>query len=128
MSKLKSKVEKMNPLLKDVSQGLTYERERRRSLHQTVEEHLIERLDDRSKNAYSMMEYERKIHSLRDELSEVRRGFEDLRTRQESLQIQHKNLVRDHKNLLRILEKGGHIRPRKKPRTDSSGGADQHRT
>ena len=41
VSKLKSKVEKMNHLLEDVSQGLTYERERRRSLDQTVQEHLI---------------------------------------------------------------------------------------
>ena len=56
VSKLKSKVEKMDHLLADVSQGLSYERDRRRSLDQTVKEHHVERLEDRSKNAYSMLE------------------------------------------------------------------------
>ena len=61
----------------------------------------IERLEDRSKNAYSMLEYERKYHALRDELSSAHHGFEDLRTRHENLQIQHENLVRDDKNFFR---------------------------
>ena len=75
-----------------------------------------------------MLEYERNYHALRDELSSARRVFEDLRTRHENLQVQHENLVRDHKNFLRVLEKGGQIRPRKKPRTDGTGGVDQHKT
>ena len=88
----------------------------------------IERLEDRSKSAYSMLEYDRKFHALRDELSSAHRGFEDVRNSHENLQIQHENLVRDHKNLLGILEKGCQIRPRKKPRTGGTGGADQHKT
>ena len=75
-----------------------------------------------------MLEYERKYHALRDELSSAHHGFEDLRTRHENLQFQHENLVRDHKSLLGILEKGGQIRPRKKPRTGVTGGVDQHKT
>ena len=75
-----------------------------------------------------MLEYERNYHALRDELSLARRGFEDLRTRHENLQVQQENLVRDHKNHLGILEKGGQIRPRKKPRTNDMGEADQYKT
>ena len=68
-------------------------------LEQTVQAYRIERLEDRSKNAYSMLKYERKYHALREELSSAHRGFEDLRTRHESLQIKHENLVRDLKDL-----------------------------
>ena len=75
-----------------------------------------------------MLKYERNYHALRYELSSARRGSEDLRTRHENLQLQQENLVRDLKNLLGILEKGGQIRPRKKPRTDGTGEADQHET
>ena len=75
-----------------------------------------------------MLEYERNNHALRDELSSARRGFNTHQTRHENLQVQHENLFRDHKSLLGILEKGGQIRPRKKPRTDGTGEADQHKT
>ena len=59
-----------------------------------------------------MLEYERKYHAVRDELSSAHRSFEDIRNWHEKLQVQHENLVRDHKNLLEILGKGGQIRPR----------------
>ena len=36
--------------------------------------------------------------------------------------------VRDNKNLLGILDKGGQIRPRKKPRSNGTDGADQRKT
>ena len=123
-----SRIDKIDHFLHDLEEGLEHERGKRRSLEQTVQAHHIERLEDRSKSAYSMLEYERKYHAVRDELSSAHRSFEDIRNRHEKLQVQHENLVRDHKNLLGILEKGGHIRPRKKPRTDGTGGADQRKT
>ena len=128
MSDLMSKIDKMDHFLHDLEEGLEHERGKRRSLEQMVQNHHIERLEDRSKGAYSLLEYERNYHAVRDELSSAHRSFEDLRNKHEKLQVQHENLVRDHKNLLGILEKGGHIRPRKKPRTDGTGGADQRKT
>ena len=126
MSELESKVEKLDRYLYELGEGLDHERDKRHSLEQTVQAHRIERLEDRSKNAYSM--FERKYHALRDELSSAHLELEDLQTRHENLQIQHEHLVREHKNLLEILEKGGQIRPRKKPHTGGTGGADQHKT
>ena len=128
MSDLMSKIDKIDHFLHDLEEGLEHERGKRRSLEQMVQTHHIERLEDRSKSAYSLLEYERNYHAVRDELSSAHRSFEDLRNRHEKLQVQHENLVRDHKNLLGILEKGGQIRPRKQPRTDGTGGADQRKT
>ena len=128
VSELRSKLEELEKHLHDLGDDVNRERERRHTLEQTAQNHYVERLEDRSKSAYSMLEYERNYHALRDELSSARRGFEDLRTRHENLQVQHENLARDHKNLLGILEKGGPIRSRKKSRTDGTGGADQHKT
>ena len=128
VSEIESKVEKFDRNLHELGERIDHERDRRHLLEQIVQAHRIEWLKDRSKSAYTLMEYERKHHALRDELSSAHRGFEDLRTRHENLQIQHENLVRDHKNLLGILEKGGHIRPRMKPRTDGTGGADQRKS
>ena len=128
VSDLESKIDKLDRFLHDLKEGLDHERGKRRSFEQTVQANHIERLEDRSKSAYSMLEYERKYHAVRDELSSAHRSFEDIRNRHEKLQVQHENLVRDHKNLLEILEKGGQIRPRKKPRTDGTGGADQRKT
>ena len=123
VSELHSELEKLEKCLHELGEGLDHERDRRHSLEQTVHAHHIERLEDRSKSAYSMLEYERKSHSLRDELASAHRGFENLLTQHENFQVQHENLVRDRKNLFGILEKGGHIRPRKKPRTDGTVGA-----
>ena len=128
MSNLMSRIDKIDHFLHDLEEGLDHERGKRRSLEQTVQAHHIERLEDRSKSAYSMLEYERKCYAVRDELSSAHRSFEGLWNRHEKLQVQHENLVRDHKKLLSILEKGGQIRPRKKPRTDGTGGADQRKT
>ena len=128
VSELRSKLEKLEDQLHTLGDDVNHERGRRHALEQTVQSHYVERLEDRSNSAYSMLEYERNYHALRNELSSARRGFEDLRTHSENLQAQHENLVRDHKNLLGVLEKGGQFRPRKKARADSSGEADQHKT
>ena len=102
-----SRIDKIDHFLHDLEEGLDHERGKRRSLEQTVQALHIDRLEDRSKSAYSMVEYERKYPAFRDELSSAHRDFEDLRTRHKNLQIQHANLGRDHKNLLIVLEKGG---------------------
>ena len=67
------------------------------------------------------LENYRDIRYLRDELEAARRETALLRDQQE-------NFVRDHKNLLGILERAGHVCSPKRPRTDSTGGDDQHRT
>ena len=84
-SELHSKLEKLEKYLHELGEGLDHERNRRYSLEQTVQVHHIERLEDRSKSAYSMLENERKSHSLRDEHSSAHRGFEDLSTQHENL-------------------------------------------
>ena len=127
VSELRLKLEELEDHLHGLGDDVNHERGRRHALEQTVQNHYVDRLEDRSKSAYSMLEYDRNYYVLRDELSSARRGFEDLQTRHENLQVQHENMVRDHKNLLGILEKGGQIRPRKKPRTDGTGEADQHK-
>ena len=66
-----------------------------------------------------MNERERRL--LRDELAASRRETALLKE-------QHDILVRDHKNLLEIIERAGCLRSRKRPRTDSTVGDDQHRT
>ena len=71
VSELESKVEKLDRYLRGFEEGLDHERDRRHSLEQTVQAHRIEQLKDRSKSAYSMLEYERKYHALRDELSQL---------------------------------------------------------
>ena len=87
VSELESKVEDLDRYLRELGEGLEHERGRRRALEKTVQSDRIERLEDRSKNAYSMLEYERKFHSLRDELASAHRGFENLWTRHENLQV-----------------------------------------
>ena len=59
VSDLESKIDKLDHFLHDLEEGLDHERGKRRSLEQTVQNHHIERLEDRSKSAYSMLEYER---------------------------------------------------------------------
>ena len=93
--------------LHDLGDGFDRERDQRPSLEQTVQAHHIERLEDRSKSAYLMLEYEQKFHSLRDELSSAHRGFEDLLIGHENIQVQHENLVCNHMNLLGFLGKVG---------------------
>ena len=75
VSELMSKLEKFEKYLM-IWDRLDHERDRRHSLKQTVQAHHIERLEDRSKSAYSILEYERKLHFFRDELASAHRGFE----------------------------------------------------
>ena len=128
VSELRSKLEELEEQLHNSGDDVNHERGRRHAFEQTVQNHFVERLKDRSKSAYSMLKYERSYHALCDEQSSTRRGFEDLRTRHENLQVQHKNLVRDHKNLLGVFEKGGQISPRKKPRIDGTRETNRHKT
>ena len=121
LSGLESEVAQHDRDLRDLSDRLDHERDVRRSFEQKVLRLRIDRSDDRSEYVHSLLESERGRHALRDELSSARREIE-------SLQTQLGSLVRDHKNLLGILDQGGNIRPQKKPRTDTTGGADQHRT
>ena len=76
---------------------------------------------DRSDFAFAQLENERENRRLRDEL-------EAARCKTASLKDQFKGLVSDHKNLMGILERGGCLRSRKRPRTNSTGGDDQHKT
>ena len=120
LSGLESEVAQHDRDLRDLSDRLDHERDVRRSLEQKVLRLRIDRSDDRSEYVHSLLESERGRHALRDELSSARREIESLPTQLE-------NLVRDHKNRLGILERIDCVRPRKKPLTDSTGGANQHR-
>ena len=79
MSELRSKLEELEDHLHGLGDDVNHERGCRHTLEQTVQNHYVERLEDRSKSAFSMLGYERNYHALRDELSTARRGFEDLR-------------------------------------------------
>ena len=76
---------------------------------------------DRSEFAFAQLESERERRSLRDELEAARR---EAASTKDQLQC----FVRDHKNLLGILERAGYLRSCKRPRTDGTGGDDQHKT
>ncbi|CAI5743612.1 unnamed protein product [Peronospora destructor] len=121
LPELESEVAQHDRVLHEFGDELDHERGVRRSLEKTVQRFRINRSDDRSESAISQLENERGRQALRDELLSARREIL-------SLQTQLGNLVRDHKNLLGILERNGCIRPRKKPRADSTGGADQRKT
>ena len=87
VSDLMSRIDKIDHFLHDLEEGLEHERGKRRSLEQMVQNHHIERLEDRSKSAYSMLEYERKYHAVRDELSSAHRSYEEIRNRHGNLQV-----------------------------------------
>ena len=98
---------------------MVHEHSRRHDLLTTVRRLRTDREKGRSEFAFAQLEKERKIRHLRDDLGAARRETALLRH-------QHENLVRDHKILLGILERAGHLRSRKRPRADSTGGDDQH--
>ena len=79
------------------------------------------RSDDRSEFAFYQLENEQKRQDFHDEVADIRRQHA-------VLQSQIKKQVRDQKNLLEVLERGGCMRPRKRPRADGSGRDDQHKT
>ena len=108
-------------VLTELSEDVEHEYSRRHYLLTTVQRLRTDREKYRSDLAFAQLENERDIRVLRDKLEATRRKTALLRD-------QHDNLVRDHKNLLGILERAGHLRSRKRPRTDSTGGYDQHKT
>ena len=77
--------------------------------------------DDRSEFAFYQSENERACQVFHDEVS-------DLRRQNAALKSQIERLARVQKNLLEVLERGGCIRPRKRPRGDGTGGDDRHKT
>ena len=76
---------------------------------------------DRSDFAFAQLKNEREKQHLRD-------GIEVARRKTAFLNVQHESLVHDHKNLLGSIERADCLRSRKRPRTDSTGGDDQHKT
>uniref|UniRef100_M4BAH8 RxLR effector candidate protein n=1 Tax=Hyaloperonospora arabidopsidis (strain Emoy2) TaxID=559515 RepID=M4BAH8_HYAAE len=69
----------------------------------------------------SVYKNERACQVFRDEVA-------DLRRQNAALPSQIKKLARGQTYHLKVLERGGCIRPRKKPRADGAGGDDRHRT
>ena len=72
------------------------------------------RSDDRSEFAFYQLENDRKCQAFRDKVT-------DIRPQHAALQSQIEKLAREQKNLLEVLERGGCIRPRKRPRVDGTG-------
>ena len=101
----------------DLHDRVEQARQERISLEASVQRYRLHRSDNRSEFSSSHLENERGRQAIRDEKADVRRQME-------TLQSQIKKLNRDEKNLLEILERGGCILPRKKPRADGTGGDD----
>ena len=77
--------------------------------------------DDRLEFAFYRLENEWKSQAFRDEVADIRRQHVALKSQIEVL-------ARAQKNLLKVLERGGCIRPRKRPRVDGTGADDRHKT
>ena len=102
-------------------EDVDYEYDRRHDLLATVRRLRTDREKDRLDFAFVQPKNEREKRHFRDGLEAARRETTLLKDQLESL-------VRDHNNMLLILERVGCLRSRKRPRTDSVGGYDQHKT
>ena len=107
--------------LTELRADVNHEYDRRHDMLATVRRLRTYREKDRSDFAFAQLKSEREKQRLRDEQ-------EAARSETASLKDQLGCLVRDHKNLLGILERASYLRSRKRPRTDGTGGDDQHKT
>ena len=121
LSELQAEVGRLQQRLHDLYDRTEQERQDRLFLEAWVQRIRLYRSDDRSEFAFYQLENERRRRAFRDEVADISR-------QRAALQSQIEKLDRDQKNLLEVLERGGCIRPRKRPRGDSKGGDDRHKT
>ena len=117
LSELPAEVGRLQQRVHDLCNHSDQERQERLSLEAWVE---CIRLY-RSEFAFYLLENDRARQVFRDEVADHRR-------QNAALQSQVEKLARDYKNLVEILERGGCIRSRKRPRGDGTGGDDRHKT
>ena len=118
---LQAEVGRLHQHLHDLCDRTEQERQERLSIGAWVKRIRLYRSDDRSEFAFYQLESERTRHAFRDEVAEISR-------QNAALQSQIEMLGRDYKNLVDILERGGCILPRKRPRGDGTGGDNRHKT
>ena len=107
--------------LTDLREDVEHEYTRRHDLLMTVRRLRSDLEKYRSEVAFVQLKNEREKRHLRDGLEAARRDTTLLKDQLESF-------VRDHKNMSIIIERVVCLRSRKRPRTDSAGGYDQHKT
>ncbi|CAI5711073.1 unnamed protein product [Peronospora effusa] len=95
-----------------------HERDKRRRLEDIVRQLGFDHERSRANNAVALLENERRVHSLSNELATARQEIAQYHGKISSLHDQISNLVRDNKNLKEILENNGYLRRSKKPRTE----------
>ena len=118
---LEADLDRCHDRLRDLINRVEHERQDRLYLDDWMQRLRLQRSDDRAEWAFHQLENERKSQSLRDEVA-------DVRCQHLAYQRQIKKVERYLKNLEDALGRVGCIRPRKKPRTDSTGGDDRHKT
>ena len=118
---LQAEVGLLQQRLHDLRDRTKQERQERLSLEEWVQRIRLYRLDDRSEFAFYQLENKRKRQAFRDEVDDILRQYV-------ALQSQIEKLARVQKNLLEILERGGCIRPRKRPHDNGTGEDERHKT
>ena len=118
---LQAEVVCLQQRLHDLCDRTEQERQERLSLEAWVQLIRLYRSDDRSEFAFYQLENERKRQTFCDDVADIRRQHA-------ALQSQIEKLSRVQKNLLEVLERGGCIRPRERPRDDDTGEDDGHKT
>ena len=113
-------------------EDLEHERNRRYALTDSVRKHRkdhdTEREKDCAEYAVTQLQVERDVRSLVGELATARGEIYRLNEVISDVRDQVERLERDRKNLMEVLESGGYLHRRKKPRTDSTGGDSPRRT
>ena len=117
LSGLQAEVGRLQQRLHDLCDRIEQERQERLSLEAWVERIRLYR----SEFAFYLLENDRARQGFHDEVA-------DLRRQNAALQSQIEMMAWDQKSLLEILERGGCIRPRKRPRGDGTGGDNRHKT
>ena len=107
--------------MRGLADRVEQERQERLYLDDWMNRLRFQRSDDHAEWAFQQLEHERKSQALRDEVAAVH-------SQHLAYQRHIERVERELKNLVDALGRGGCIRSRKKPHTDSTGGDVQHKT
>ena len=118
---LQAEVGYLQQRVHDLCDHTEQERQERLSLEAWAQRIRLYRSDDRSEFAFYQLENEWKSQAFRDEVADIRRQHVALKSQIEVL-------ARAQTNPLKVLERGGCIRPRKRPRVDGTSADDRHKT
>ena len=116
--KLDSWLDGYDRAIEDLERDIRHDCGRRHCLIDDVQKFFRKRDVDRAAFLSAQLENERSIRSLRDELAAARQDNSHFREELAALRTQTERLESERKNLLEILERGGYLHRRKRPRTD----------